>query len=221
MVNKKSLLEDPIFQNLFAAIAATIARLVNLRTAGAYDQAYAEIEAHLDELIGLKYNQIRYLDDDFILDLLTVNDIIDVERLWYMAALIDTRGEILTAQGHREEGQDCRLRALGFFIDVAFSTAEPIIEVDEKIDGIANRLWLELPEEVLFSLYSLYELRGAYDRALAALDRLIEGSGDNPDLVDERRQYLQRLSRKADEEINSGNLSLSQAKSLTSHKPKT
>ncbi len=214
MIKKKSLLEDPIFQTLVAAIAATIARLANLRATGAYEQASAEIEAQLNELIGLKYDQIRYLDDEFILDLLTVNEILDVQRLWYLAVLIDARGDILISKGQRKEGVANRLRALGLFIEVAFSATETINEVNAQIDVIAKDLWDSLPEETLFSLYDLWEHRCAYAKALSAFDRLFEISREYQELIHERKLFLQRLSRKSEQDLRGGNLTLAQIKML-------
>jgi len=210
MGKKRSLLEDTIFQTLLSAIAATIARLANLEKAGAYEQAHNEIEARLEELIGLKYNQIRYLDDDFILDLLTVNEFLDLQRLWYLAALIDARGKILSTQGHRKDGIDCRLRALGLYIEVAFATINPINEVDGQIDVILVDLWDILSEEILFSLFDLWERRGAYAKALATLDHLIEITRQNSDLLDERRNYLHRISQKLEGDLLKGDLTLPQ-----------
>ena len=200
MTKKKSLLEDPIFQNLVTAIAATVARLTNLRTSGAYQEASAEIETRLDELIGFKYDQIRYLDDEFILDLLTVNDFLDVQRLWYLAILINARGEIQNSLGNKNEGLANRLRALNLFAEVAFSTSESIDEVDAQIDLITNDLWEHLPEETLFSLYDLWEKRGVYDKALTALDQLIKISGGNQELVQERERFIRRLMIKTEKD---------------------
>ena len=200
MTKKKSLLEDPIFQNLVTAIAATVARLTNLRTSGAYQEASAEIETRLDELIGFKYDQIRYLDDEFILDLLTVNDFLDVQRLWYLAILINARGEIQNSLGNKNEGLANRLRALNLFAEVAFSTSESIDEVDAQIDLITNDLWEHLPEETLFSLYDLWEKRGVYDKVLTALDQLIKISGGNQELVQERERFIRRLMIKTEKD---------------------
>jgi tetratricopeptide (TPR) repeat protein len=195
MAGKRSLLEDPIFQTLIAAVAATIARLEKLLAVGRYQEAVSEIEAHLDDLVGLNYNQIRYLDDDFIFGLLTVNEFLDWQRLWYVAELINAYGEILTRQGKSKEGGDCRLRALSFFIEVAFATDDGIEEVDDRINEIAGDLWMDLPEEILFNLFGLYERRGAYDQALHAVDRLIEVSRGAPELLEERGMLIRRLSQ--------------------------
>jgi tetratricopeptide (TPR) repeat protein len=203
---KKSLLEDPIFQTLVAAIAAMVARLANLKNAGAYEQALAEIDQRLDELIGLKYDQIRYLGDGFLLDLVTVNDFLDVQRLWFTAALIEARGEIQAARGQHQQALADRSRALGFFIEVSFSADELIAEVEEKIQAIADALWQELPEEILFSLYDLWERRGRYAHALTALDQLLEVTASDPDLVRERQDFLLRLSKKTSAALQEGGL---------------
>lgn len=221
MIGKKSLLEDPIFQTLVAAISATVARLGNLRTSKAYEQANAEIEARLDELIGLKYDQIRYLDDDFILDLLTVNEILDIQRLWYLAVLIDARGQIQISQGNQKEGFANRLRALGLLIEVAFSTKEPIDEVDSKIHVNAKDLWESIPEEILFSLYDLWERRGAYSKALSALDHMLVISSERHEILRERQLFLQRLTRKGEEDLHQGNLTLAQVMSAIDQSPST
>lgn len=206
MIEKKSLLEDPIFQNLVAAIATIVARLANLRSLGAYQEANAEIDSRLDELIGLKYDQIRYLDDKFILDLLTVNDILDVQRLWYLVILINARGEIQNSLGNGHEGLANRLRALPLLVEVAFSTSEAIDEVNAQIDLIANDLWEHLSEETLFSLFDLWEKRGTYAKALSALDQLVKISGENQDLILEREGFIRRLMVKTEEELWKGNL---------------
>ena len=219
MIKKTSLLEDPIFQTLVTAIAATVAKIANLRAMGAYGQASEEIEARLDELIGLKYDQLRYLDDDFILDLLTVNEILDVQRLWYLAVLIDARGEILISQGKQTEGLENRLRAIRLLIEVAFSISEPIDDVNTQIDVIAKDLWINLPEETLFSLYDLWERRGFYLKALSALDHLIKISNADNELFQERQEFLQRLSSLAEEDLRKGNLTIAEVQAALLDKP--
>jgi hypothetical protein len=198
MVKKKSLLEDPIFQTLVAAIAATMARLANLKGAGFYAEAQSEIDKRLDELLGLKSDQLKQLSDEFILDILTVNEILDLQRLWYVAELIDSLGEIQAAQGRKSECLDSRSRALDFLIEVAFSSSEPIPEVNQRIDAIVKDLWVNLSEETLFSLFSYYEKHGDHPSALLAIDQLLVITHNHPDLVMERDAYIQRLSQDAE-----------------------
>jgi tetratricopeptide (TPR) repeat protein len=202
MVKKSSLMEDPIFQTLVAAIAAMMAKLANLVTAGEYQQALDEIDNELEDLVGLKSDQLEALSDDFILDLLTVNEFLDVQRLWFLAELFHARGEIRAAQGRRPEGVSYQVRALKFFIEVAFAATEEIPEVGRRIDSSFGSLRNELPEETTFSLYDLFERRGDYNKAEAALDRMLALTGDDSDLLAEKREFqsrmAQRQGRKAD-----------------------
>jgi len=198
MVKKKSLLEDPIFQTLVAAIAATMARLANLRGAGLYAEAQSEIDKRLDELIGLKSDQLKQLSDEFILDVLTVNEILDLQRLWYVAELLESLGEIQAVLGRNSESVEIRSRALDFLIEVAFNSSEPISEVDKRIDAIAKGLWKNLSEETLFSLFGYYEKSGDHPRTLSAIDQLLVITHSHPDLVMERDAYLQRFAQNLD-----------------------
>jgi len=116
MAKKSSLLEDPVFQTLVAAIASMMAKLSRLKDAGLYKEAFAEIDGSLNELVGLNLNQLERLSDAFLLDLLTVNDFLDVERLWYMAELICSAGELRLLQGRKAEGEDSLIRGFNFLI---------------------------------------------------------------------------------------------------------
>ena len=69
---KVSLSEDALLRMLVAAIAETIARLAMLRTAGKFEQALEVIDQNLEELLGLKANLVRQLDDSKIVEMLTL-----------------------------------------------------------------------------------------------------------------------------------------------------
>jgi tetratricopeptide (TPR) repeat protein len=212
MIKKKSLLEDPLFQTLVAAISATIARLTNLKIAGHYQEAQQEIDSRLEEIIGLKSDQLQHLSDAFIIDLLTINEFLDVERLWYVAELIQAEGEIKIAQGRLSAGHENQTRALGFFIEVAFTAGENLPQIHDRIDSLFSRLHEKLPEEILFSLYDYYDQRGDFARALSALNQMLAISPEDPDLVLEKKAYLQRLSQKSDDELGYGGLTRTQIK---------
>lgn len=199
-------MEDPIFQTLVAAIAGMMAKLASLVTSGEYQRALDEIDRELEELVGLKSEQLKELSDAFILDLLTVNEFLDVQRLWFLAELIHARGEIRLAQGRRPEGVANQVRALNCFIEVAFAASEPIPEVGRRMDASFDSLREELPEETLFSLYDYYDRCRDFKRAEAALDRMLTLTGNDPDLLEEKRAFKRRVAQRQGEEAGSGGL---------------
>lgn len=216
MVKKTSLLEDPIFQTLVAAIAAMVARLANLKSAGRYQEAADEIDHRLEELVGLKIDQLRHLGDGFVIDLLTVNGFLDVERLWYVAELIHASGEIKNAQGRTADGMELQTRAVGFFLEVAFNASEEIPQVAQRIDNLSTRLVGALSEDTLFSLYDYYEQRGEYAKAEKAINRMVAVTRNNPDILSERRDFYRRLLGKSDDELELGGLTRSHVESAAS-----
>jgi hypothetical protein len=62
-MKKKSLSSDPIFQTLVGAITAMIARITQLQVAGSYQQALQEINNELEELVGMKTDQLDSLSN--------------------------------------------------------------------------------------------------------------------------------------------------------------
>jgi len=210
MKKKTSILEDPIFQTLVAAISALMAKLANLKISGSYQEALVEIDQRLDELVGLKSDQLMGLSDSFIIDLLTINEFLDVQRLWFLAELINAEGVMKIACGLNSEGQDQQIRALGFFIEVAFGSAVDIPRVSQAIDTLFDDLRGELSEEILFSLYDYFDRRGDFARAAAALECMLSVTSNNPEIRAEIRDFYHRLSALSDEELIRGGLTRSQ-----------
>ena len=93
-MRKSSLSEDTLLRMLVAAISETVARLALLRTVGNYTQSMEIIDQNLEELLGLKADLIRQLDDKHIVEMLTINDILDYGRLFYVAELFQQEAEI-------------------------------------------------------------------------------------------------------------------------------
>jgi hypothetical protein len=210
MKKKTSILEDPIFQTLVAAISALMAKLANLKTSGSYQEAFVEIDRRLDELVGLKSDQLMGLSDAFIIDLLTVNEFLDVQRLWFLAELINAEGEMKSACGLNAEGRHQQIRALGLFIEVAFGSAVEIPSVSQFIDTLFDDLRDHLSEDVLFSLYDYYDRSEDFGRAIAALNCMLSVTRNNPDILTEKRDFYKRLSELPDEDLISAGLTRSQ-----------
>ena len=152
MRKKTSLLEDRLFQMLIAAVTETLAKLANLKTAGFYQEAREEIDQDLEELLGLKADLVRRLSDAHIIEMLTVNDVIDVGRLHYVAELFREDGEILRIQGQTVEGQASQIRALNLFLEAAFAAGDRIPEIHERIESLFVKFAVSLSEDILFSL---------------------------------------------------------------------
>lgn len=205
-MRKSSLSEDTLLRMLVAAIAETIARLALLRTAGNYQQVLQIIDQNLEELLGLKADLVRQLDDKHIVDMLTTNGILDFGRLYYVAELFRQEGEIRATRGEAEQQQASQIRALNLFLEVGFAVENEFPEADERIDELFDSLGANIPEDTLFTLFDYYEQVGAFDRAETAINLMLQITENNSEITAEKRAFYERLLSESDEEIEAGGL---------------
>jgi hypothetical protein len=206
MRKKTSLLEDTLFQILIAAITETLAKLANLKTAGFYQEAQDAIEHDLEELLGLKADLVRRLSDEHIIEMLTINEVLDVGRLHYVAELFREEGEIQKLQGKTMQGRASQIRALNLFLEVAFATRDLHSGISERIDALFESLKDFLPEETLFTLFDYFEQQGAFAKAESAVNQMLVVTHQNPEIIFEKQKFYRRLLKKSDAEIEAGGL---------------
>lgn len=203
---KASLSEDKLLQMLVAAIAETIARLALLRTAGNYQKAMEIIDHDLEELLGLKADLVRQLDDQKIIDMLTTNDFLDVGRLYHIAELFQQESIIHQEQKQTEAAKYSQIRALNLFLEVGFAVENDFLEADVRIDELFDTLGTNLPDDTLFTLFDYYEQVGAFDRSETALDLLLQLTENDPEIAAEKLAFYQRLLEESDDELEAGGL---------------
>ena len=204
---KRSLSEDELLRMLVTAISETVARLAHLRTAGNYKKSLEVVDENLEELLGLKADLVRQLDDKQIIDMLTVNEYLDVERLYYVAELFRLEGEIYRDQGQTELMQISQVRALNLFVEVGFAVENEFLEADDHIDALFDAMGADTPEDTLYTLFDYYEQVGAYDRAETAIDLMLPKTENNPDILAEKRAFYARLLEESDAELGEGGIS--------------
>ncbi len=207
---KKSLSEDALLRILVGALAATIAKVLALRTAGEFREALQVIDNELEELLGLKTDLVRQLDDAQIVDMLTVNEYLDVGRLYHVAELFRLEGDVYLDHGQKERAQISQIRALNLFVEVGFAIENEFLEADDRIDDLFNSLNRDTPEDTLYTLFDYYEQVGAFDRAEAAIDLMLQITKNNPDIAAEKRAFYARLLSESDDELQAGGLTRSE-----------
>lgn len=204
---KKSLSEDALLRILVGALTATIAKILALHTAGEYQEAQQVIDDELEELLGLKADLVRQLDDKKIVDMVTVNDYLDVARLYHVAELFRLEGELYLDQKQEEMARVSQIRALNLFVEIGFAVENEFLEADDRIDELFESLSTNMPEDTLYTLFDYYEQVGAFDRAEIAIDLMLQITKKNPDIAAEKKAFYTRLLAESDAELEAGGLS--------------
>lgn len=203
---KRSLSEDALLRILVGALVTTIAKILALRTAGEFQEAQEVIDNELEELLGLKADLVRQLDDKRIIDMLTINEYLDVARLYHVAELFRLEGEIYLDQKQKEMAKISQIRAVNLFIEVGFTVENDFLEADDRIDELFESLSSNMPEDTLYTLFDYYEQVGAFNRAETAINLMLQVTGNNPDIVAEKRAFYARLLEENDDELENGGM---------------
>jgi tetratricopeptide (TPR) repeat protein len=212
-MRKSSLSEDTLLRMLVAAISETVTRLALLRTVGNYTQSMEIIDQNLEELLGLKADLIRQLDDKHIVEMLTINDILDYGRLFYVAELFQQEAEIHLAQGDAQPAKISQIRALNLFLEVGFAVENEFLEADDQIDELFESLGENAPAETLFTLFDYYEQTGEYARAESAINLMLQITGNDLEILAVKQSFYERLLAESDEELEAGGLTREQIQS--------
>jgi hypothetical protein len=203
------LFEDHFMRMITQAIAALL-KIMGLRQAGQYEQAQLAIDQTLEELLGLKADLIKRLDDEALLRAVTLNDQVDMRRLEIISDLFREQGEIYAAQGKMAEGRECLHRALFGYLEtgLASESGEISPELDEKIKSLVLNINVNsLSEDTLWALFCYAEQIGDYKQAEQALRDLAERPGVYVDLQPEIAAFYERVSDLPDQDLEKAGIS--------------
>jgi hypothetical protein len=189
------LTEDYILRMISQAISVLL-YIAHLKENRQYQQAQQAIDQSLEQLLGLRADLLKLLEDKSIFLMLTHQEQLDVERVVVIAELFKVEGDILADQDRLVESRQSYLRALNFYLEVGLTeqTGPSSPSLTEKIESLASQpAILPLPDDIQWSLFNFYELSADYARAGAALEELAGRPGVYTDLQPEMIAFYQRL----------------------------
>jgi tetratricopeptide (TPR) repeat protein len=189
--------EDYILRMIRMATAA-MAQILRLKKGGQYPQAIQAIDQTLEEVLGLKADLIRALEDESVLSSLTQHEQLDTDRLLILADLFYEEGDILAKQGRPAASQASSLRALNFYLDVILDWGvERISEKFEKIEDLVRQLGEQtMPPQTCFALYFYYQQVGDLSAARRILERLKEYPDWQEEALLEEAEFDRRIAGK-------------------------
>ena len=187
--------EDFILRMINQAVAVLL-QIAGFRQAKQYQQAQQAIDQSLEQLLGLRADLLKQLDDEVIFRILTLQDRLDIERVVVVAELFQAEGDILADQNRMAESQQSYLRALTFYLEAALSDQiiPPPSKLAEQVEWLVSQsAILPLPDDIQWSLFNYYERSAEYAKAEAALAELAGRPGLNGDLQPEMIAFYERL----------------------------
>jgi hypothetical protein len=186
--------EDYIVRQIMQFVSV-MAKIMGLKMAGQYQVALEVIDQSLGELLGINADIVNLLDDESLYKVLTINAVLDLERLRNIAELYKEKGDIFNLQNNKLESDNCYLRSLNYYLLIS-NNKQPsqLFDLSQKINELIIKLVnYDLPEKTHLDLFCYYENEGEYAKAENILAKLISNPKGNVDLRDEMISFYQRL----------------------------
>ena len=150
--------EDYIMRLISQAVAV-LTYVVGLSKAGQHDKAISAIDEGLEELLGLRADLLRQLDDREILHMLMVGGNLDYGRAMILAELFSISADSYEAIGEPQQSSPEYQRSLALYLEVALN------EPGDMNAGLVRKIVIlhqelrdiELPVETDLGLLDFYE----------------------------------------------------------------
>jgi hypothetical protein len=199
--------EDYLVRQIMQFVSV-IAKIMGLKMGGQYQVALEVIDQSLGELLGISAELANLLDDESLYKALTINEVIDLERLGMIAELFKEKGDILNFQKQIMESDNCYLRSLnGYLLISSNKDSSQPNELSQKIDELILKLVnYDLPEKTILDLFCYYENEGKYEKAENILSLLVNHPKANADIRSEMKSFYQRLLLKSQKELSTGGM---------------
>jgi len=203
------LFSDDYLLRIIRQATAVFARIIGLKRAEQYQEALQVIDQTLEQLLGLDAEMIRLLDDESLYTLLTKNEVLDLEKLGFVADLFKEEGDIHKLQNQIDESITCYIRSLNYYLIIGInSESSPPIKLSQKIDELLQKLDANaFKEQTLLNLYSYFENAKEFAKADNMLSRIVSPNDSKAFVVDEMKSFYNRLLEKSPKELADGGVS--------------
>lgn len=171
--------EDYILRMIGLAMAA-IMKALGLKKAGKYDEALQAFDQAIEQLLGLNARLAFQLDDAVLLDRLSFQGKLDVERLLVLADIYHEQAGVYISKGQLENGQFALQRSLRLYLEAVLAgEVDSNLELIQKVEALRQELLTPaLPVETRLALLDYME------RLLATDDRFLAAAGlSRPNLL--------------------------------------
>jgi len=203
------LFSDDYLLRIIRQATAVFARIIGLKRAEQYQEALQVIDQTLEQLLGIDAEMIRLLDDESLYTLLTKNEVLDLEKLGFVADLFKEEGDIHKLQNQIDESITCYIRSLNYYLIIGInSESSPPIKLSQKIDELLQKLDANaFKEQTLLNLYSYFENAKEFAKADNMLSRIVSPNDSKAFVVDEMKSFYNRLLEKSPKELADGGVS--------------
>ncbi len=180
--------EDYIMRLISQAMTVFLTAL-GLKKKGKYKEALETFDQAVESLLGLRARLVYELDDQILLERLTVNGQLDVERLQLLADIFREEAELFELQGQTDTSAFYTRRSLRLYLEASLAGEAGLTgEIIYQIEAQRNKLKAaSLPIETRLAMQDYLE------RLIASSDEILSTNGLSRAALQADFSFLEKL----------------------------
>jgi hypothetical protein len=153
------MLTEDYIMRMISQVLAVFLQALGLKKAGQFSEALQVFDQAVESLLGLNARLAKQLDDSQLLDILTFQGKLDIDRLLVLADIYREEAEVYILQGLPESSQFTAQSSLRFYLEATLASgANPNLELIQKIEALRIKLTAPtLPVETRLALLDYFD----------------------------------------------------------------
>lgn len=205
------LIQNDYLMRMIMQFSRAMGILIGLIRERKPEQALAMVSDLYKMTTGLDADNIRACSEQDLLNMMTHEGSLELEKILMVAKLLKEEGDICTLLQNKEEGYACHIKSLILFVTAAKYNADThLIDYHDEIGQLVERLSrFALPPTVLDGLWRYYGSIGDLQQAENLLFELLESGIDEHHLqrcLTDGLQFYEQLLQKDDAELDDAGL---------------
>ncbi len=203
------MLTEDYFMRMINQMLAVLLKIVRLKEAGQHHEALEIIDQSLEQLLGIRPELLKQMDDSSLMNILTTQGELVSDRLYMVANLYKLEGDIYVDQKRLAGANHDYRRALALYLEIALRDEEQFSpEINDKIDELLQILAeQELTAKLRYLLIDYYTQLGSYNLVEEQISSLLLTYNDSPEILLDLIVYYENLLEKSDQELVAGGIS--------------
>ena len=200
------MLKDDWIMKIISQANSIMARILSALTEDTVE-AQKLIDEVFEQFVESTSAEINQLSAENLINQFSGDGSEGIGRLILIADLLRAESAIQNEAGNENEAVGRLLKALDIRLSLAIGHDMINAHLDGNIDQLVDQLQeYELPTHTAQSLFNYYERTTHFDKAEDMLHELIDDHITNENMLEEGLAFYERLLRKNDTELKTGNL---------------
>ena len=202
------MIKSDLITKMIEKFITALIEIENLKMLEKYDEAIKVIDDTLSDIFRLNLKSFNSLKDEYLLEIIKVNDLIDAERYIIISVLLEKEAEIIEIKGDLNKCHLLFTKALNMRLEAYTINDEPeLLEFYSQIPILIDKINdYEFSEGTNLRLFKYYEEIGNFGKSEDILYELLQSKGKDIATVTLGISFYERLLKKDSDTLESGGL---------------